>query len=96
MTRSLIWLAMNDLPKSLDDLNKAIARHETVENYFVRAKIYEAQNKFDKAADDYRHATQLPAATVFDLLAQNEARQKAQQLTKKVPCGNSSGTGTCL
>lgn len=98
LTRSLIWLATHDLNKSLDDLDKAIARHEAVENYFVRAKIYEAQNKFDKATDDYRRVTQLPAVTVFDVLAQAEARQKVQQLSKKVPCGNSASStaGTCL
>ena len=98
LLRSLVWLSMRDFDKSLDDLNKAITQRETVENHYVRAKIYEAQNKFDKASDDYRRATQLPAATVFDLLAQAEARQKTQQLTKKIPCGNSSsGTeGSCL
>jgi hypothetical protein len=33
---------------------------------------------------------------VFDVAAQAAAKQKSQQLSKKVPCGNSSGTGTCL
>jgi hypothetical protein len=32
--------------------------------------------------------------TAFDVLAQAAAKQKTQQLSKKVPCGNS--TGTCL
>jgi tetratricopeptide (TPR) repeat protein len=94
--RSLVWLAMHSYDNALDDLNKAITQHETVEVYFARAKLYEAQSKFDKAADDYRRATQLPAATVFDVQAQAAAKQKAQQLSKKVPCGNSSGAGTCL
>jgi tetratricopeptide (TPR) repeat protein len=96
LLRSLVWLDMRDFSKALDDLNKAIAERETVENYYVRAKVYEAQNKFDKATDDYRRSTQLPPATVFDVAAQTEARQKVQQLSKKVPCGSSTGTGTCL
>jgi tetratricopeptide (TPR) repeat protein len=95
-TRSLVWLAMHSYENALDDLNKAIAQHETVEVYFARAKIYEAQNKLDKAADDYRRAIELPAATAFDVLAQAAAKQKTQQISKKVPCGNSTGAGTCL
>ena len=96
LLRSLVWLAMHSYDNALDDINKVIAQRETVEAYFTRAKLYEAQNKFDKAADDYRRATQLPAASVFDVLAQTAAKQKAEQLSKKVPCGNSSGNGTCL
>ena len=96
LLRSLVWVATHDANKALDDLNKAIAQRETVENHYVRAKVYEAQGNFDKAADDYRRATQLPAASVFDVVAQNEAKQKTQQLSKKVPCGNSTGAGTCL
>jgi tetratricopeptide (TPR) repeat protein len=95
--RSLVWLAMHDVDKALDDLNKAIAQRETVGNYFARAKIYEAQNDFDKATEDYRRSTQLAPAGVFDVLAQTEARQKIQQLSKKVPCGNTPAAGgTCL
>jgi multidrug resistance efflux pump len=63
----------------------------------VCKKIYEAQSDFDKATEDYRRATQLAPAGVFDVLAQNEARQKIQQLSKKVPCGNTPAAGgTCL
>jgi len=96
--RGLVWLAKHDYHKALDDLSRAITKRETVEGYFARARVHEAQNNFDKATDDYRRATQLPAAGVFDVLAQAAARQKIQQLPKKVPCGNSSsGTeGTCL
>jgi tetratricopeptide (TPR) repeat protein len=98
LLRSLVFFDKHETDKALDDLNKAIAQRETVENHFVRAKVYEAQSNFDKAAEDYRRATQLPAASVFDIKSQNEARQKVQQLSKKVPCGNSSsgGSGTCL
>ena len=95
-TRSLVWLAMHAYDNALDDLNKAIALHESVEVYFARAKLYETQNKLDKAADDYRRATQLPAVTAFDVLAQAAAKQKTQQFSKRVPCVNSTGAGTCL
>ena len=96
--RSLVWSAMHSYDNALDDINKVITQRETVEAYLTRAKAYEAQSKFDKAADDYRRATQLPPKTIFDALAQAVAQQKTQQLSKKVPCGNSSHTpeGTCL
>ena len=57
--RGIAWSAMHENDKALDDLTKAIAQRETVEGYFARAKIYEAQSKFDKATDDFRRATQL-------------------------------------
>lgn len=96
--RSLVWSAMHSYDNALEDINKVIAQRETVEAYLTRAKVYESQNKFDKATDDYRRATQLPPNTIFDLLAQVAAKQKTQQLSKKVPCGNSSHApeGTCL
>jgi hypothetical protein len=62
-------------------------------NRYVRAKIHEAQNKLEKALEDYRRATEIAADSVFDTLAQAEALQKVQQLAKKVPC---RGAGTCL
>jgi tetratricopeptide (TPR) repeat protein len=97
--RGIAWSAMHEYDKALDDLTRAIAHRETVEGYFARAKIYEAQSKFDKATDDFRHATQLTATSVFDVLAQAASKQKIQQLSKRVPCGDSahaSGDGTCL
>lgn len=97
--RGITWSAMHDYGKALDDLTKAIAQRETVEGYFARAKIYEAQSRFDKATDDFRHATQLTASSVFDVLAQAESKQKIQQLSKRIPCDSSahaSGEGTCL
>jgi cytochrome c-type biogenesis protein CcmH/NrfG len=74
-------------------------QRETVERYFTRATIYEAQNNFDKATSDYRSATQLAPKNVFDILAQAQAKQKIQQLSKKIPCGNSAHGNkdeTCL
>ena len=97
LLRSLVWLNMRSYDNALDDLNKTIGQRETVEALFTRAKVYEAQGKFDKASDDYKRATQLPAASVFDVLAQASARQKTQQLSKKVPCGSAASAGyTCL
>jgi tetratricopeptide (TPR) repeat protein len=97
--RGIAWLANRDYDKALDDLTKAIAQRETVESYFVRAKIYEAQNSVDKATNDFRRATQLAPGSAFDLVAQAESKQKLQQLSKRVPCGNSvrnDKDGTCL
>ncbi len=88
---------MHEYSKALDDLDRAIAQKETVESYFARAKAYEALNKPDKATDDFRHATQLVPAGVFDVLAQTESKRKIQELSKKVPCGDSGQQrGTCL
>jgi tetratricopeptide (TPR) repeat protein len=97
--RGIAWSAMHEYDKALDDLTKAIAQRETVESYFARAKIYEAQSNFDKATSDFRRATQLTATNVFDVLAQAESKQKIQQLSKRIPCGSSARTaseGSCL
>jgi uncharacterized protein HemY len=87
---------MLEYSKALDDLDRAISQKETVESYFARAKVYEAQNNPKKATDDFRRASQLTAASVFDILAQAESKRKIQELSKRVPCGGSGQTGTCL
>ncbi len=97
--RGIAFLALHDNDKALDDLSRAIAQRETVEGYFARAKVHEAQNDVGKATSDYQRATELNATSVFDRLAQAESKQKVQQLSKKIPCGNSAraaGEGTCL
>jgi tetratricopeptide (TPR) repeat protein len=97
--RGIALSAMHENDKALDDLTRAIAQRETVEGYFARAKIYEAQSKFDKATDDFRRATQLTPTSVFDVLAQAASKQKIQQLSKQLPCGSSARApagGTCL
>jgi tetratricopeptide (TPR) repeat protein len=97
--RGIAFGALRENDKALDDLGRAIAQRETVEGYFARAKIHEAQNDVGKAASDYKRATELAATSVFDRLAQAESKQKVQQLSKRIPCGHSargSGEGTCL
>ena len=66
---------------------------ETVEGYVARASVYEAQGKMDKAANDYRRATELKPLNVFETLAQAESKKKVDQLSKRVPCAKD---GTCL
>ena len=67
-----------------------------MESYFARAKAYEALNNPAKAADDFRRATQLAPASVFEALAQAESKRKIQGLSKKVPCGSGGQqSGTC-
>jgi hypothetical protein len=73
----------------------AIDKQKTIENHLARAKVYEAQNDSPRATADYRRATELAPRNVFDSLAQANAKQKIQQLSKKVACG-SRGSGTCL
>jgi Uncharacterized enzyme of heme biosynthesis len=97
--RGIAWSAMRDYSKALDDLNASIAKQEAVENYFARAAVYEAKNDIKNATADFRRATQLAPKSVFDVLAQANAKQKIQQLSKRLPCGSAGQTqngGTCL
>jgi tetratricopeptide (TPR) repeat protein len=94
--RGIAWSAMLEYNKARDDLDRAISQKETVESYFARAKVHEAQNNPKKATDDFRRATQLTPAGVFDVLAQAESKRKIQELSKRLPCGGSGQTGTCL
>ena len=65
--RGIAYSTTHEYDKALDDLSKAIVLRETVEGYFARAAIYEAQSNFDKATNDYRSATQLTPLNVFDI-----------------------------
>jgi Tfp pilus assembly protein PilF len=95
--RGVAFTSMHQYDKALDDLSGTIAQRETVESYFLRAKIYEEQSQFDKATNDFRRATQLTATSAFDFLAQAEAKKKIQLFSKKVPCSHPTGTDdTCL
>jgi len=97
--RGIVYSQMHDYDKALDDLSKALAQRETVELYFARATIYEAQNKIDKATSDYKSATQLAPKGVFDIVAQAQSRQKIQQLSKSIPCSGGARSNkdeTCL
>jgi tetratricopeptide (TPR) repeat protein len=98
LLRGITWSAKRDFVKALDDLSAAIAQRETVEGYFARAKAYEAQSITAKAEKDYERATELRPSSVFDLLAQNESKQKIKLLSKQLPCGNShaAANATCL
>jgi tetratricopeptide (TPR) repeat protein len=97
--RGIAYSTMHEYDKALDDLSRALAQRETVELYFARASIYEAQNKIDKATSDYKSATQLAPKSVFDILAQAQSRQKIQQLSKSIPCSGGAKSNkdeTCL
>jgi len=94
--RGIAWSAMLDYSKARDDLDRAIVQKETVESYFARAKVHEALNNPKKATDDFRRATQLTPTSVFDVLAQAESKRKIQELSKRLPCGDSGQAGTCL
>lgn len=90
---------MKQYDKALDDLGNAIAQKPTIERYVARAGAYKAKGDLDKATGDYRSATQMNPANVFDAAAQAQSKLKIQQLSKRIPCG-SSGSGnkddTCL
>ena len=97
--RGIAFTSLKQYDKALDDLGKAIAQKPTIERYVARASVYEAKGNLDEATSDYRSATQMAPANVFDIAAQAQSRAKIQQLSKRTPCGN-SGRGdkddTCL
>ena len=80
------------MTEAREDLDRAISQKETVENYFARAKVHEAQNNLKKATDDYRRATELKPASVFDVLAQAEIETKDpgafEALALRQPCAS--------
>ena len=83
-------VGMKEYAKALEDLNQAIEKQETVEDYVARAGVYEAQNKIGKATADLQRATELTPKNVFEMLAQTSAKQKVQQFSKRIPCGSKS------
>jgi tetratricopeptide (TPR) repeat protein len=91
--RGIVHSTTKDYERALDDLGRANSLRETIEGYVARAAVYEAQGKIDKAASDYRRATELKPLNVFETLAQAESKKKVDQLSKRVPC---SKDGTCL
>jgi tetratricopeptide (TPR) repeat protein len=97
--RGIALLKMHDYDKALDDLNQALTRQPTLEGFFARAQVYEAQDNVQKATDDYRSASLMTPRSVFELLAQAQAKKKLQDLPKRLPCGSvgrASSDGTCL
>jgi tetratricopeptide (TPR) repeat protein len=91
--RGIVYSSTKDYAHALQDLGKANELRETVEGYVARAAIYEAQGKNDRAASDYRRATELKPLNVFEMAAQAESKKKVDQLSKRVPCAKD---GTCL
>src|SRR5260370_24540544 len=68
--RGIAWSAMLEYGKARDDLDQAISQKETVESYFARAKIHEAQNNPKKATAHYRRTPPPPPTTLSRVLAQ--------------------------
>ena len=85
--RGLAWLKKRDYDRALDDLNRAIDTAANIASYSARASVYEAEGKGDLALADLRKAAELKPKTVFDALSQASAKQRAQQLGKRLPCG---------
>jgi tetratricopeptide (TPR) repeat protein len=91
--RGLIWSATQNYANAIFDLNKAVAKRETVENYIARGKAYEAGSEPAKAASDYRHAIAMETQSVFDVQAHAAAEKSLEQLIKRVPCSKAPGDG---
>ena len=56
----------------------------------------EAQGKNDLAIADLRKATAFKPRTVFESLAQADAKKRIEQLNRAIPCTSSGDAGTCL
>jgi tetratricopeptide (TPR) repeat protein len=96
--RGLAWLKKRDYDRALEDLNRAIETGASIASYSARASVYEAQGKGDLAMADLHKAAELKPKSVFDAISQANARQRAQQLGKRLPCGSAgaSTNNTCL
>jgi Tfp pilus assembly protein PilF len=95
--RGAAWLKKKDYARSLADIEKAMSLdHADLESYLIRAGVYEAQGKTDLAIADLRTATQFAPRTVFETLAQAEAKKRISRLTKATPCPSAGDGGTCL
>jgi tetratricopeptide (TPR) repeat protein len=86
--RGITRSSMREYGAALEDLNQALGKQETVESYFARGKIYELKSDVPHATADFRRAAELKPKGVFDVLAQAEAKKRAQQLSKRLPCGS--------
>jgi tetratricopeptide (TPR) repeat protein len=96
--RGAAWLKKNDYARALTVLSRAIEiGGARITHYATRASVYEAQGKLDLAIDDLRKAAELKPKSVFDTLAQAAARQRADELAKRAPCGVAAGRNVnCL
>jgi hypothetical protein len=69
------------------------------EGYYARAQLREQQGKLDLAIGDLRTAVEIQPKTVFEAMAQAEARKRIEQLARRNACGDAgaaAGPGTCL
>jgi tetratricopeptide (TPR) repeat protein len=84
----------------MSDLDRAIALDgSSVESYFGRAGVFEAQGKAERAIVDLRKAIDLKPKNVFEALAQTDAKKRIEQFEKRVPCGGAGSTAageSCL
>ena len=91
------WLVKKDYARALADLDQAMSLDQAdLESYYFRARVYEAQGKNDLAIADLRKATGFSPRTVFEALAQADAKKRIEQLNKAIPCTSSGDAGTCL
>ncbi len=99
VTRGIIFTMKHDNARALEALDRAIALNpQSIESFYARGRLYQDQGKAELATDDFRKATELRAKTVFDTLAQADARKRLEMLGKQTPCrGAGEGPGaTCL
>ena len=95
--RGAALLKKNDYAGALADLDKATSLDQAnAESYYVRARVYEAQGKSELAIADLRKASEFPPKSVFESLAQANAKKRIQELTKAIPCSAPGEGGSCL
>jgi Tfp pilus assembly protein PilF len=97
--RAVTLLKMHDQTAALADVDRGITQEPGVEGYSVRAEIYEARGENDRAIADLRKATEVRPKSIFDFLAQVDAKKHMDDLAKRIPCGTSGRGGvgdSCL
>jgi hypothetical protein len=58
-----------------------------VQSYFARGQLFDVQGKVDAAKADFRRATELTPANVFDNAAQALAKSRLEQIAHGNACG---------
>jgi hypothetical protein len=60
------------------------------------AAAQEARGEPDLALADLTKAIELKPRTIFDTMAQTNAKKRVQTLGKRIPCGSAGAGETCL
>lgn len=76
LKRAEVYIALNDLPKALDDLDKAISLDETLaEAYMLRGQLRFRLHDKNAALDDLKRATTLNPLLLRNLTGEYKTKE---------------------